>query len=205
MPFASRRRTSPAVSIVSDWLAVAGVLLSYSGALHAASDGAQQLLDLCRTDALPADIRTSLEKRFTGWKLQEPADLGPPARERWAAGEPLTCPGIASGQFGSTRDVSYALLLVTPDHSSFRLVMFTQQSGAQFYAYKVVDRQDGDVTNYYLRTVAAKNYEGTSSKWGFHSPRPREVLLLVDSRVSAAATEAIFWADDDYQRQSLTP
>src|SRR5690242_5410897 len=59
------------------------------------AQSSDELLGLCRTDSLPADIRGTLERRFTGWKIQEPTDLGTAARERWAAERPLTCPGVA--------------------------------------------------------------------------------------------------------------
>ena len=48
-----------------------------------------ELLDLCRPDSLPQDIRSSLSRNFSGWKIQEPTDLSTRARTRWGAERPL--------------------------------------------------------------------------------------------------------------------
>ena len=64
---------------------------------------------LCGFDALPPVIQRHLKEEYGSWKVQEPADLSPRARERWKSEKPLECPGIAVGYFESAQTPSYAL------------------------------------------------------------------------------------------------
>src|SRR5215472_11711135 len=80
--------------------------------LHAAPGGPDELSALCRAESLPPDIRGSLDRNFSAWKIQEPADLSPRARTRWGGARPLACPGIAGGHFQDPKNVSYAVLLI---------------------------------------------------------------------------------------------
>src|ERR1700761_3299062 len=74
------------------------LLAGATPALHAA-DETDELAAMCKVESLPADIRGSLGRNFSSWKIQEPADLSARARTRWGGARPLTCPGIAAGHF----------------------------------------------------------------------------------------------------------
>src|ERR1700728_2268281 len=76
--------------------------------LQAAPGEPEELLDLCKLDSLPQDIRGSLSRNFAAWKVLEPADLTARARTRWGSRRPLTCPGIAAGHFQDPKNASYA-------------------------------------------------------------------------------------------------
>src|SRR4051794_2830511 len=108
----------------------ANLLLCGAPPSTAASAEPDELLKLCRVDGLPQDIRGSLSRNFSAWKVQEPTDLSLRARTRWGAERPLTCPGIAAGHFQDAKNASYALLLIPANHvsSAFKLLIYTQQS-----------------------------------------------------------------------------
>jgi hypothetical protein len=171
--------------------------LGAAAVLHAADDP-DQLLELCRTDSLPEDIRGSLSRNFSTWKIQEPTDLSARARTRWSAERPLTCPGIAAGHFQNAKDSSYALLLIPANHSSavYRLLVFTQQAGQKFYGFKAVTQADG-ASDVFLHTVPTVRFFESTSKWVSHS-RVSEAIMFVDA--AAAEADVYVWADDSYQR-----
>src|SRR6185312_8868100 len=111
------------------------VALSFNLLLGAAPDlpaasPPNELLGLCRSDTLPQDIRNSLTRNFSAWKIQDPTDLSVRARTRWGEERPLTCPGIAAGHFQDPKAASYALLLVPLNRMSnaFKLLIYTQQA-----------------------------------------------------------------------------
>jgi hypothetical protein len=163
-----------------------------------------ELSELCHEDALPEDIRSSLERRFSGWKIQSPTDLTARARETWAAVRPLACPGIAAGHFDGTRASSYALLLRAADHASCRLLIFTQQQAEQpFYGYRLVDQVAGCAGDVFVRTVPTSQYLRDHSKLGYRSRLGESVLLI---NVQSAPEAFLYvWVADGYQRQIVSP
>jgi hypothetical protein len=162
-----------------------------------------ELLDLCRTDALPQDIRSSLARNFNGWKIQEPTDLSARARTRWGAERPLSCPGIAAGHFQDAKNASYALLLIPVNHSSsaYRLLIFTQQAGQQYYGFKSVGQADSGGGDVFVETVPTARYFEVTAKLVAHS-HVSEAVMLVDS----AATQAYLYVYSDlaYEREQVT-
>ncbi len=182
------------------------VLLALAPATgEAQQEASDELLSLCQVDSLPADIRGSLQRNFGGWKIQEPTDLSPQARSKWASERPLACPGIASGHFQSSRDASYALLLVSADSSSavFRLLMFTQQAGQKFYGFKVLQQADSGARDFFVRAVPTSRYSEEQSKWTFRA-RPNDSLLLVYAAEKAEEADLYVWSNDSYQRVQVT-
>jgi hypothetical protein len=177
------------------------LLLAPAVRLHAATGDPEDLLALCRVDSLPEDIRGSLTRNFSAWKIQEPTDLSARARTRWAVERPLTCPGIAAGHFQNAKGSSYALLLIPANHSSaaFRLLIFTQQAGQQFYGFKAVAQGDG-ASDVFVHTVPTVRFFESTSKWVSHS-RVSETVMFVDS--AAQQANLYIWADDSYQQQQV--
>lgn len=167
----------------------------------AASTTPDELLGLCRIDALPQDIRGSLSRNFSSWKVQEPTDLSLRARTRWGSERPLTCPGIAAGHFQDPKGPSYALLLIPANHvsSAFKLLIYTQQSGP-YFGFKAVGQEDMGASDVFISTVpTGRFFEGTS-KWVAHS-KVTEALMLVDS----AATQSFVyvWSEAGYERTQV--
>lgn len=177
------------------------LLLAPAVTLHAATGDPDDLLALCSVDSLPADIRGSLTRNFSAWKIQEPTDLSARARTRWAVERPLTCPGIAAGHFQNAKGSSYALLLIPANHGSaaFRLLIFTQQASQQFYGFKAVAQGDG-ASDVFVHTVPTVRFFESTSKWVAHS-RVSETVMFVDS--AAQQANLYIWADDSYQQQQV--
>jgi hypothetical protein len=176
------------------------LLLAAAVTLRAAT-GDPDDLALCRVDSLPEDIRGSLSRNFSTWKIQDPTDLSARARTRWAVERPLTCPGISAGHFHNAKSSSYALLLIPANHSSavFRLLIFTQQAGQQFYGFKAVAQGDG-ASDVFVHTVPTVRFFESTSKWVSHS-RVSETVMFVDS--AAQQANLYIWADDSYQQQQV--
>jgi hypothetical protein len=198
MLFASRRRASCARALYV--VLGSNLLLAAAVTLHAAGDP-EDLLGLCRVDSLPEDIRGSLSRNFSSWKIQEPTDLSARARTRWAVERPLMCPGIAAGHFQNAKSSSYALLLIPANHSSatYRLLIFTQQSGQQFYGFKAVAQGDG-AGDVFVHTVPTVRFYEATSKWVSRS-RASEAVMFVDS--AAQQANLYIWADESYQQQQV--
>lgn len=178
------------------------LLAGLAPTLHAAAGEPEELTDLCRTDSLPADVRGSLSRNFSAWKILEPADLSMRARTRWGSERPLNCPGIAAGHFQDPKDASYAVLLTPADHSSgaYRLLIYTQQSGQRYYGFKAVGEMDSGASDVFVQAVPTVRFFAATSKWVAHS-HVSEAVMLVDS----AATQAYLYlySDLSYEREPV--
>jgi hypothetical protein len=202
MPFASRGRVSlgHALGIVLAF----NLLLGMAPTLHAAVDAQEdELLGMCRVDSLPQDIRGSLSRNFSAWKIQEPTDLSVRARTRWGEERPLSCPGIAAGHFQDPKAASYALMLIPANHSSgaYKVLVYTQQAGQQFYGFKAVGQAENGASDVFVTAVQTTRFPDATSKWVAHS-KITEVVMMVDS----AATQAFLyvWGDMTYNREQVT-
>jgi len=199
MPF-GRGWRAPLVRVLS-MIVSANLLVGGAPPSNAASTAPDELLGLCRVDALPQDIRGSLSRNFSSWKIQEPTDLSLRARTRWGAERPLTCPGIAAGHFQDPKNASYALLLIPANHesSAFKLLIYTQQSGP-YFGFKAVGQQDTGASDVFVSTVPTGRFFDATSKWVAHS-KVTESVMLVDS----GATESFVyvWSDASYERTQV--
>jgi hypothetical protein len=160
---------------------------------------------LCKLESLPEDIRGSLSRRFGEWKIQEPSDLSGSARDRWAAENASSCPGIAVGRFQNEKDTAYALLLIPIDRSDpeCALVVFTQQPNARgIYGYKLVERAEaGGSDTFVLSTPTSKYLQGDSILKS-HS-RARDSVLLVNAGAKAQEAHVYYWTNDAYQKEQV--
>lgn len=170
--------------------------------LHAAAGEPEELLDLCRTDSLPADVRGSLSRNFSAWKILEPADLSARARTRWGSERPLNCPGIAAGHFQDPKNASYALLLVPANHSTsaYKLLVYTQQSGQQYYGFKAIGQMDSGASDVFVQAVPTVRFFEATSKWVAHS-HVSEAVMLVDS--AAVQSYLYIYSDMSYERETV--
>ncbi len=202
MLFVSRRRAFLARALGT--AAAVNLLLGNIPTLYAAAPAAQDdgLSGLCRTDTLPQDIRGSLSRNFSTWRIQEPADLNVGARTRWGAERPLTCPGIAAGHFQDPKNAGYALLIIPADHanSAFRLLIYAPTAGQQFYGFKTVAQNSSGGSDLFIAAVPVVRFFEATSKVAAQSKAP-EAVMLVDS----AATQAVLyvWSDLNYERQQV--
>jgi hypothetical protein len=169
--------------------------------LHAAPDQPDELSALCKVDLLPPDIRGSLTRNFSSWKIQEPADLSPRARTRWGEARPLTCPGIAGGHFQDAKNASYAVLLIPANHvnNTYKVLIYTQQSGQQYYGFKAVAQGDSGASDVFVQAVSIGSFPEVAARAG-HS-KANEAVLMVDS--AAAASYLFLWADVSYEREQV--
>jgi hypothetical protein len=170
--------------------------------LHAAAGEPDELSALCKVESLPPDIRGSLTRNFSSWKIQEPADLSPRARTRWGEARPLTCPGIAAGHFQDAKNASYALLLIPANHanSSYKVLIYTQQSGQQYYGFKAVAQVDSGASDVFVQTVATGSFPEATARWVAHS-KVNEAVMLVDS--GSSASYLFVWSDVNYEREQV--
>ena len=196
-----RGRRAPLLRVLS-MVVSANLLLGGASPSSAAGAGPDELLGLCRTDALPQDIRGSLSRNFSAWKVQEPTDLSLRARTRWGAERPLVCPGIAAGHFQDPKNASYALLLIPANHvsSAFKLLIYTQQSGQPYYGFKAVGQQDTGGSDVFVATVPTDRFFDSSSKQVGHS-KLTEAVMLVDS--AASESFVYVWSDVSYERTQV--
>lgn len=160
---------------------------------------------LCRLESLPEDIRGTLTRRFAEWKVQEPTDLSASARDRWAAENSSSCPGIAVGRFQNDKDTAYALLLIPLDRSDpeCALIVFTQQAnGRGIYGYKLVERAEaGGSDTFVLSTTTSKYLQGDSI-WKSHA-RPRDSVLVVNAGAKGQEAYVYYWTNETYLRQQV--
>jgi hypothetical protein len=171
--------------------------------LHAAPGEPDELSALCKVDSLPPDIRGSLNRNFNNWKIQEPADLSPRARTRWGEARPLTCPGIAGGHFQDAKNASYALVLVpaTNPNGSYKVLIYTQQSGQQYYGFKAVAQSDLGASDVFVQSVSTGSFPAATARYVAHS-KINEAVLLVDS--AASAGWLFIWSEGIYEREQVS-
>ncbi len=153
-------------------------------------------------ETLPKDIRGSLSRNFSAWKIQDPNDLSVRARTRWGEERPLVCPGIAAGHFQDPKTDSYALLLVPVNRMSnaFKLLIYTQQSGQQYYGFKAVGQADTGGNEVFIAPVPTVRFFESTSKWVARS-RVSEAVMLVDS--AAMQSFLYIWSDLAYEREQV--
>jgi hypothetical protein len=177
------------------------LLLGVAPDMSAASQP-DELLGMCRADTLPQDIRNSLTRNFSAWKIQEPTDLSVRARTRWGEERPLTCPGIAAGHFQDPKYASYAVLLVPVNRMSnaFKLLIYTQQASVQYYGFKAVGQADTGGNDVFIGTVPTVRFFDATSKWVAHS-RVNEAVMLVDT--AALQSYLYLWSDLAYEREQV--
>src|SRR5208282_556827 len=96
---------------------------------------------VCDTNQLPSEIWDRLRTDFSTWKAQAPDNLSQKARLSWAGKKGTGCPGIAVGFFQSTKQASYAVLLVPLEHpdAAYRLVFFSHKVENSAYEELIVE------------------------------------------------------------------
>ena len=202
MDFASLRASNARYALVLSLLS--GLSFFQHAAFASAAVDADDALSLCQVEALPRDIRATLERRFSGWTVQASANLVPRARQQWASIAPLACPGIAAGHFEDSRSVSYALLLVPLDRSAngYKFVVFTAQSGQAFYGFKMLAMGTLNASAFFLHAVPIDRvFDGELKKK--YRPKNSDAILLAFLDDKAPTQDVYFWTGAAYDHSHV--
>jgi hypothetical protein len=183
---------------------LSGLSFFQHASVAAGAVNADDALGLCQVEAIPKDIRGTLERRFDGWKVQESSNLLPKARQKWAAISPLACPGIATGHFEESRSVSYALLLVPADDSAvgYKLVVFSAPSGQSFFGFKMLDQSTINASAFFIHSVAMDRVFDNGLKKKLR-PKAGDGVLLGFADDKAATQNVFFWKGDSYEHAQV--
>lgn len=157
---------------------------------------------LCRLDVLPEDFKRAVNTRFSSWKIQEPSNLTPSARERWKSEKPLTCPGIAVGEFETPGKSSYAVLLVpknNPD-SAYKLLIYAPPLPDRFRTLE--EWSQGQAANYFIHAIViAKVF---SKDWIRKlNVTTRDGILAAEAGKNEYGIDVYFWSKGQYQHEPI--
>jgi hypothetical protein len=202
MDFAPLRASYARYAIVLSLLS--GFSLFQHASFATAAVDADDALGLCQAEALPKDIRDTLQRRFFGWKVQDSSDLLPQARAKWAALAPLACPGIATGHFEESRSVAYALLLVPADRSAsgYKFVVFSAPPGLSLYGFKMLDQAAVSASAFFIHSVAVNRILDGELKKRLR-PKGNDAILLVYADDKAVSQNVFFWKGDSYDHAQV--
>ena len=153
MDFASLRASNVRYALVLSLLSGLSCLQHASFARAAVE--ADDAIGLCQMETLPKDIRSTLERRFNGWTVQDSTNLLPRARRKWASIAPPTCPGIASGHYEDSRSVAYALLLVpeTAAPTATSSSSSARRPASPYYGFKMLASGAINASAFFIHSV----------------------------------------------------
>ncbi|HXJ41971.1 MAG TPA: hypothetical protein VNH18_22025 [Bryobacteraceae bacterium] len=124
----------------------------------------------CHAAAVPAQVSEALKNKFADWRPKQLSDMEPDDQQLWLKGpNGEACPGITTGHFESTRELSYAFLLVPKSEPTggYKVVVFSRSLTGGAYVSKLLDHADGET---YSGLVISKadpgkysDFEGTKS------------------------------------------
>jgi hypothetical protein len=101
----------------------------------------------CDVATLPTQISVVLKSKFAGWRPKQVSDLDADDQRFWLESPSgKTCPGIAIGHFESTKEISYALLLVPESEAAhgYKVVAFSRGTSESTYNSNLLAHADGD-------------------------------------------------------------
>lgn len=155
---------------------------------------------LCRVEDLPSTVQDRLKEELGSWKIHEPNRLASRARERWEAEKPLSCPGIAVGQFEGTEN-SYAIALVRQEQSSdaYKLIVV---SGASFTRVTTVEQSKDGASSIFIRGVPMERFFDEESKKKF-GVSTRDGILIAVASDKEYETSLYFWVKGGYQKEPV--
>ena len=159
---------------------------------------------LCKAESLPTDVQNRIKREFGTWKIQEPANLNPPAHERWESEKPLACPGIAVGQFENAKIPSYAVLLVPQGHANggYKLLVFSPKAEQPSYDMRAADSGDSGAANSFIHRVRISKFFDEPSRRKFQV-QASEGILLVDAAEKEYETDVYYWSNGSYQHEPV--
>ena len=135
--------------------------------------------------------------------IQTGSNLGPYAREGWAATKPAECPGIEAGKFEHANEISYAILLVrnTPSDQAYKLVVFSRVGNRADFRMRLLDEGDHGARDYYLRKLPL-SYFSRESRKKFSMEGP-EIILITESGENEAGSEIYYWSGGRYKSDPI--
>jgi len=162
-------------------------------------------LPSCGRDSFPAEIQRELETSFSSWKIQDISNLSTRAKERWQGEKPLTCPGIAVGQFEISGQSSYAFMLVQrekPD-SAYKILVFSPNPDHSAFSLKLIHQWDkGGAANNFIHTVVITKV--FSAEWVRKlKVGTREGILAVESAEDEYGVEVFFWSNGAFRHEPI--
>jgi hypothetical protein len=169
-----------------------------------------QASTLCKP--LPSDIQRQISQASLDawefqkpWRIQEPGDLSPTARKRWESEKPEECPGIAEGRFTGGTALSYAVLLVPPDHgdTGYVLLVYSPKPGNSSYEITFVDQSSHvGAANFFIHRVKISKFFDKPSrrKLGIEAS---EGILLADAGLKEYETDVYYWKNGTYYDQPV--
>jgi hypothetical protein len=167
--------------------------------------GADESPAICKMGSLPSDVQSRLKDEFSSWKVQNPTDLSPRARERWKSEKPLECPGIAVGRFENDKTPSYAVLLVPRGHSDsgYKLAVFSPKTGLPSYEMMAVEQSGkSGAANFFIHTIPISKFFDEQSRKKFQVSTI-EGILLADAAEKEYETDVYFWSNGSFQHQPI--
>jgi hypothetical protein len=170
-----------------------------------AQSKAADVSEVCQVHALPSFVQNYLLQHEGTWRIQESKDLGPRTRERWKAEKPSQCPGIASGLFDNTKELSYAILLVPVgrDIPGYKLIVFNSEGSKHSYFVRVVDEsKDANSTAFFIHTIRIGAFFDPQSKKKFNV-QAQEGILLIDAGNREYEADVYFWTAGSYHCQPI--
>jgi hypothetical protein len=158
---------------------------------------------LCKMETLPPDVQSRLKGEFGSWKVQETTSLSPSAHERWESEKPLTCPGIAMGQFEDAAP-TYAILLLPQVHAdgSYKFLVFSPKAGQSSYEMRTADSGDKGAPNFFIHRAPISKFfdEPSRKKFQVHTV---DGILLVDAAKNEYGVEVYFWSGGHYRHEPI--
>jgi len=159
---------------------------------------------LCKLGSLPSEVQDRLRVKFGPWKIQEAADLSANARKRWEAEKPLECPGIAVGQFTNSNGPTYALLLVSRDHSvsGYKFLIFSPKIDQPSYEMIIAEQSNDGSVAVDLFLHSERISEFFSERWRKKLQVQSNVgILFACAGDKEYETDLYYWSNGKYQHE----
>lgn len=155
----------------------------------------------CDSSILPQEIQAEIHAQFSSWRIQEPADLSPSARETWGNDKPITCPGVAVGKF-ELRGPSYAVLLVRANHPDlgYKFLIFSRTAGELFESVTAEEWNGKGAGNYFLHAEPITRWFDRSWIRRLHV-QVTDGVLLVDSAETEFEADLYFWVNGKFRHE----
>ena len=173
----------------------------HSASTHAL---ASEKTSLCKLESLPSDLQDRLRVKFGSWKVQEAADLSAHARKRWEAEKPLECPGIVVGKFKNTNDPTYAILLVSRDHSvsGYKFLIFSPKADQNIYEMIMIEQSNDNAVAVDLFLHTEKISKFFSETWRKKLQVQTDVgILFACAGDEEYETDLYFWSNGSFRHE----
>ena len=202
MDFASLRASNVRYALVLSLLS--GVSFFQHASFAGAAVDADDAIGLCQMESLPKDIRSTLERRFYGWTVQDSANLLPRVRQKWASIAPPACPGIAAGHYEDSRSVAYALLLVPVDRSvnGYKFVVFSAPPGQSFYGFRMLATGAMNASAFFIHAVEIDRVFDSDLRKKYR-PKGSAGIALAFLDENAPSQNVYFWTGESYDHWQM--